>query len=85
MTDALRALGWVDDVNLFALGDGVVRTLGLADVTVNALVCDQQRHGIGSEVTFAQSGFSDAGAGRVFRSPEDEETARHRRRARRFP
>ena len=44
MADALGAPRRVDDVDLLAHRDRLVRALGLADVAVDALVGDQQRH-----------------------------------------
>ena len=43
--DALRALRRIDHVDLGALRDRVVRAFGLANVAVDALVGDHQRHG----------------------------------------
>src|SRR5262249_22309476 len=46
--DALGALPRVDDVDLHALRNRVIGTLRLADVAIDALVGDHQRHGGGS-------------------------------------
>ena len=45
MADALGAQVGVNDVNLFALGDGAVGAFGLADVTVDAVIGDDQGDG----------------------------------------
>jgi hypothetical protein len=37
----------IDDVDLVALRNGVVRALGLADVAVDAFIGDDQGHGFG--------------------------------------
>jgi hypothetical protein len=44
VADALGALQRIDLVDQLAHRDGVVRALGLADVAVDALVGDPQRH-----------------------------------------
>jgi hypothetical protein len=38
VSDAFGAFVGVDDVNLFSLGDSLIRALGFANVTVDALV-----------------------------------------------
>jgi len=45
VTDALGAATRVDDIDLHALGDGLIRALRLADVAIDAFVGDHQRHG----------------------------------------
>jgi hypothetical protein len=45
VTDALGTAIWVDDIDLHALGDGLIRALRLADVAIDAFVGDHQRHG----------------------------------------
>ncbi len=44
MAHALSAAARVYLVDLLALGDRIVGALGLADITVDALVSDQQSH-----------------------------------------
>jgi hypothetical protein len=44
MPDALGALRRIDDVELLARRDRLVRALGLAHIAVDALVGDHQRH-----------------------------------------
>jgi hypothetical protein len=44
MTDAFGAALGVDDVNLFTLGDGLVRTGRLTDIAVDAKGVDQECH-----------------------------------------
>ena len=41
---ALRTQIRVDFVNFLALRDGVIGALRLANVTVNALICNKERH-----------------------------------------
>ena len=48
MTDALGALVGVDFVDFGPQKNGLVRALGLADVAVDALVSDDQSHGLPS-------------------------------------
>ena len=48
MTDALGALVRVDLVDLGPQKDGLVRALGLANIAVDALVGDDQGHGLPS-------------------------------------
>ena len=66
VTDTLGATGRVDHVKLFPLGDGLIGAFGFADVTINALVSDQQCHGIKSEKAALASDFILVGAGRAF-------------------
>src|SRR5688572_28319903 len=44
MADALGAQVRVYDVDLFALGNGLVRAFGFADVAIDAVVGDDQGH-----------------------------------------
>jgi hypothetical protein len=44
MTDALRAFGRVDLIDLFAQINRLVRALGLTHITVDALIGDHQCH-----------------------------------------
>jgi len=44
MTYTFGALVGVDFIDLFALINRLIRALRLADVAVNALVCDHQSH-----------------------------------------
>jgi hypothetical protein len=48
MTDALRAFVGVDLVNLGPQKNGLIRALGLADITIDALIGDDQGHGLPS-------------------------------------
>jgi hypothetical protein len=50
VADAFGAQVGVDHVDLLSLGDGAVRTLGLADVAVDAVVGDDQGHGLNAPV-----------------------------------
>jgi hypothetical protein len=48
MADALGALVRVDLVNFRTQKNGLIRALGLADITIDALVGDDQGHGLPS-------------------------------------
>ncbi|EKE18167.1 MAG: hypothetical protein ACD_10C00100G0001 [uncultured bacterium] len=50
VTDAFGALVGVDHIDLFPLGDCLIRALRFADVAVDAFVGDDQRHSCSSSL-----------------------------------
>ncbi len=53
MPHAFGALVGIDHIVFNALADRAVRTFGLADVTVDAVIGDQQSHGLGPKTALA--------------------------------
>ena len=45
MADAFSTALMMDDVDVFALGDGLIRASRFADITVDAKLVDFERHG----------------------------------------
>jgi hypothetical protein len=45
VADALGAATGIDDIDLHALGDGLIGAFRLADIAIDALVGDHQGHG----------------------------------------
>jgi hypothetical protein len=72
VTDALRALVGVDDVDLFALGNGLVRAFRFAHVAVDAFVGNNQGHSFPLSVKqwlFARRRLSTQGCTNLLTSP----------------
>src|SRR5690606_22280075 len=53
VADTLGALVGINDIDLGARGNGLVRALRLADIAIDAVVGNHQRHGFTSENAWA--------------------------------
>src|SRR6185312_8400256 len=76
MADALGAARGIDHVDLLALRDRVVRALGLANVAVDALVGDDERHRQRSRATRAARRAATDGWTKLLTSPPKRATSR---------